>query len=154
MNSKDILSDMVVYSKYARYLPSQKRRENWMEICMRNADMHAKKYPSMADEIYEVYAKYVVTKKVFPSMRSLQFGGAAIEKTPSRMFNCSYSPIDDVAVFSEAMFLLLGGTGLGVSVQQHHIDKLPDLVGPKQNRKSSRSNQSPARPSCRPLWSA
>ena len=134
MDSKQILSDIVVHSKYARYLPEQQRRENWTEICMRNADMHAKKYPDLADEIYRVYSKYVLPKKVFPSMRSLQFGGSAIEKTPSRIFNCSYEPMDHIDAFGEAMFLLLGGTGLGVSVQQHHVDKLPDLVGPKRNR--------------------
>lgn len=97
--------------------------------------MHAKKYPQIADEIYEVYGKWVIPKKVFPSMRSLQFGGLAIEKNSTRMFNCSFRAVDSIEAFNEGMFLLLGGTGLGISVQQQHIDKLPSIKGPKRLRK-------------------
>jgi len=88
MDSKKFLSDIIVYSKYAKYDQNLKRRENWSEIIQRNADMHARKYPQLANEIYDVYANYVMSKKVFPSMRSLQFAGKAIEVTPNRIFNC------------------------------------------------------------------
>jgi len=131
-DSKNLLSDLTVYSKYARYLPQQKRRETWDECIIRNAEMHAKKYPQLSDEIWKVYSEFVLPKKVFPSMRSLQFAGPAIEKTPSRIYNCSYMPIDSIWAFSEAMFLLLGGTGLGISVQKHHVNQLPELIGPKK----------------------
>ena len=132
MDSIGLLSDIVIYSKYARYLPQEKRRETWTEIVTRNAGMHAARYPQIADEIYEVYSKYVLTKKVFPSMRSLQFAGRAIEVSPSRIYNCSAIALNHVESFSEVMFLLLGGSGAGVSVQKHHVDQLPELEGPKQ----------------------
>jgi ribonucleoside-diphosphate reductase alpha chain len=64
-------------------------------------------------------------------MRSLQFAGKAIERNPSRIYNCAYLPIEDIRAFSEIMFLLLGGTGVGYSVQHRHIGKLPVVVGPK-----------------------
>ena len=63
-------------------------------------------------------------------MRSLQFGGKPIEISPNRVYNCAYLPIDDVESFNEIMFLLLGGTGVGYSVQYHHVDKLPPVNKP------------------------
>lgn len=133
--SQKILSDITVFSKYARYNHELNRRETWDEIIVRNKTMHINKYPNLKDKIEEVYERSVSTKKVLPSMRSLQFAGKAIERNPSRIYNCAYLPIEDARAFSEIMFLLLGGTGVGYSVQQHHIAKLPVVVGPKGTRR-------------------
>ena len=132
--SQKILSDLTVYMKYAKYVPELNRRETWDELVTRNMDMHIKKYPSLESEIREVY-KLVYDKKVLPSMRSLQFGGRPIEISPNRIYNCSYLPIDHLDSFAECMFLLLGGTGVGYSVQKHHVDKLPEIRKPSANRK-------------------
>jgi ribonucleoside-diphosphate reductase alpha chain len=67
-------------------------------------------------------------------MRSLQFGGKSIEISPNRIYNCAYLPIDDWRAFSETMFLLLGGTGVGFSVQRHHVDQLPEIRKPNSTR--------------------
>ena len=67
-------------------------------------------------------------------MRSLQFGGKPIEISPNRVYNCAYLPIDDARAFSETMFLLLGGTGVGYSVQKHHVEQLPEIRKPNPNR--------------------
>lgn len=130
----EVLSDIVVYNKYAKYLPQLKRRETWTEIVMRYVDMMAKKYPNIQDEIYK-NATFLLSKKVLPSMRALQFAGPAIEKNESRIYNCSYLPIDDYRAFSELMFLLLGGTGVGYSVQFHHVEKLPYIQKPIKEAK-------------------
>ena len=132
--SQEILSDIVVYNKYAKYLPSKQRRETWEELVTRNKTMHLSKFPKLKDEIEEVY-KLVYTKKVLPSMRSLQFAGKPIQINNSRIFNCSYLPIDDWRSFSEIMFLLLSGCGVGYSVQNHHIEKLPEVRIPKKTRR-------------------
>jgi len=124
--SSEILSDIIVWSKYAKYLPELNRRETWRELVDRNKAMHIKKFPHIEDMISEAY-EYVYDKKVLPSMRSLQFGGLAIEVNPVRLFNCSYLPIDHYKAFSETMFLLLAGTGVGYSVQGHDIEKLPAI---------------------------
>lgn len=131
--SQKILSDITVYSKYARFNHDKQRRETWDEIIDRNKAMHVAKYPSLANEIGDVYERSVRTKKVLPSMRSLQFAGKAIERNPSRIYNCAYLPIEDTRAFSEIMFLLLGGTGVGYSVQYRHVDKLPIVVGPSRS---------------------
>ena len=131
--SQKILSDLTVYMKYAKFLPDVNRRETWEELVTRNMNMHIKKYPQLAGEIVEVY-KYVYDKKVLPSMRSMQFGGKPIEISPNRIYNCAYLPIDHLDAFAESMFLLLGGTGVGYSVQKHHVDKLPEIRKPNPNR--------------------
>ena len=131
--SQKILSDLTVYMKYAKFIPELERRETWEELVTRNMNMHIKKYPHIAGEIVEVY-KYVYDKKVLPSMRSMQFGGKPIEISPNRIYNCAYLPIDHLDAFSETMFLLLGGTGVGYSVQKHHVEKLPEIRKPNPNR--------------------
>jgi ribonucleoside-triphosphate reductase len=132
--TQEILSDIVVYNKYAKYLPTKQRRETWKELVTRNKKMHQAKFPKLKDEIEEVY-KLVYDKKVLPSMRSLQFAGKPIDINNSRIFNCSYLPIDDWRSFSEVMFLLLSGCGVGYSVQKHHIEKLPEIRIPKKTRR-------------------
>ena len=132
---KQILSDITVYTKYAKYVPSKERRETWEELVTRNMDMHKAKFPQMKEEIEKIYKDFVFTKKVLPSMRSLQFGGKAIELNNARIYNCAFLPVDNIRSFSETMFLLLGGTGVGYSVQNHHIDKLPEIRKPNYDRK-------------------
>ena len=130
----EILSDITVHMKYAKYNPELLRRETWNEIVERNKSMHMKTYPNLSEEIENVYENFVRTKKVLPSMRSMQFGGKPIEISPNRIYNCAYMPLDSYLSFSEAMFLLLGGTGVGYSVQRHHIEQLPEIRHPKADR--------------------
>ena len=130
---KQILSEITVFMKYAKYLPEMQRRETWHELVTRNMDMHIKKYPQLETEIRETY-KFVYDKKVLPSMRSMQFAGKSIEVSPNRIYNCAYLPIDDVRAFGEVMFLLLGGTGVGYSVQKHHVEELPEIRKPNAKR--------------------
>ena len=142
--NNSILSDITVFNKYAKYDPTIERRETWEEICNRNIEMHIKKIQErvkevpkamdLIDTVRYLYKHFVIPKKVLPSMRSMQFAGKPIELNPSRVYNCAYLPVDDYRAFSETMFLLLGGTGVGYSVQKHHIEKLPDVVGPNKNR--------------------
>ena len=131
--SNQILSEITVHMKYAKYLPELNRRETWEELVTRNMNMHIKKYPALREEIETAY-QFVYNKKVLPSMRSLQFGGKPIEISPNRIYNCAYLPIDDYRAFAEAMFLLLGGTGVGYSVQKHHVENLPEIRKPNPKK--------------------
>ena len=131
---QEIFSKIVVYNKYAKYNRKKKRRETWEEITTRNKEMHQDKFPELKEEIEEVY-KLVYNKKVLPSMRSLQFAGKPIEINNARIFNCSYLPIEDWRAFSETMFLLLSGCGVGYSVQNHHVDNLPEIKVPTKTRR-------------------
>lgn len=133
--SVKILSDLTVSLKYAKFDKVKKRRETWLEICYRNRDMHLAKYPQLYQEILTVYEKFVIPKKVLPSMRSLQFGGKAIEVSPNRLFNCAFLPIDHYKAFSETMFLLLCGSGVGYSVQKFDVSQLPEIKIPTKSRR-------------------
>jgi len=120
--------------KYAKFRPEVNRRETWEELVTRNKEMHQTKFPQLKDEIEEAY-KLVYDKKVLPSMRSLQFAGKPIELNNARIFNCSFLPIDDWRAFSEIMFLLLSGCGVGYSVQTHHIEQLPEIKVPTKSKR-------------------
>ena len=131
--STKILSDITVHMKYAKHNDDLNRRETWSEIVTRNKNMHIKKYPELKEDIENAY-QLVYDKKILPSMRSLQFGGKPIEIAPNRIYNCAFLPIDTMDSFSECMFLLLGGTGVGYSVQKHHVEKLPEIRKPYSKR--------------------
>ena len=129
--SSRILSEITVHMKYSKYVPDLKRRETWYELVTRNMEMHIKSYPHLEQEIRDNY-QFVYNKQVLPSMRSMQFAGKPIEISPNRIYNCAYAPVDDWRVFSEIMFLLLGGTGVGYSVQKHHVEELPEIRKPNE----------------------
>ena len=130
----DILSQVVVWSKYAKFKPELNRRENWDEIVDRNIQMHVKKFPHLEKDIRSAY-EFVREKKVLPSMRSMQFGGKPIEINNTRIYNCCYLPMDAWEAFSEVMFLLLSGTGVGYSVQSKHVEKMPEIRKPIKTRR-------------------
>jgi len=132
--TQEILSEITTYMKYAKYVPELKRRETWEELVTRNKEMHQTKFPQLKNEIEEAY-RLVYAKKVLPSMRSLQFAGKPIELNNARIFNCSFLPIDDWRSFSEIMFLLLSGCGVGFSVQTHHVDQLPEIKIPTKQKR-------------------
>ena len=127
--NQKILSDITVFLKYSKHDPALNRREVWEELVDRNKQMHLKKYPNLSEEIETAY-KLVYDKKILPSMRSMQFAGKPIEISPNRIYNCAFAPVDDWRTFGEIMFLLLGGTGIGFSVQKHHVEKLPEIRKP------------------------
>lgn len=131
---KEILSQITVFNKYAKYLPELNRRESWDEICNRYEDMMTNKYPKLTEDIV-TNMSYIRNKLVLPSMRAMQFAGPAIVKNESRIYNCAYLPVDDYRSFSETMFLLLGGTGVGYSVQFHHVEQLPHITKPTKQTK-------------------
>jgi len=129
----EALSSLTIFSKYAKYIPEKKRRETWDEIVDRYEEMMVKKYPMLEVAIRES-TKFIRDKKVLPSMRALQFAGPAMEVNNARGYNCAYLPIDSLYSFSETMFLLLGGSGVGYSVQKHHIEQLPAIQKPGKKR--------------------
>ena len=126
MTGKKFIQSIVAYTKYAKYLPNEQRRETRDETFERNMQMHITRYPHLEDEIKEAY-KSVFSGEVCPSMRSLQYGGDAIFKHETRGYNCVYAPVDDTACFREFMYLLLCGCGLGYSVRRHHVSALPEF---------------------------
>jgi ribonucleoside-triphosphate reductase len=129
-----ILSDITTFLKYAKFLPKKQRRETWKELVDRNKKMHLEKFPNLAEQIEAAY-EFVYDKKVLPSMRSLQFAGKPIQINNARLYNCCFLPINHTDAFSEVMFLLLSGTGVGYSVQKNHVEQLPPINRPTKTRR-------------------
>ena len=120
------IADYIHLSKYARHLPEEERREIPGETIDRVEAMHLRRYPALAPDIKWAFDQ-VRANKVLPSMRSMQFGGKAVESNHARLYNCGFSLCDRIRFFQEAMYLLLCGTGVGFSVQFDHVEKLPAL---------------------------
>ena len=129
-----LLSEITTFMKYAKYVPSKQRRETWTELVDRNKNMHLEKFPQLKEEIDAAY-KFVYDKKILPSMRSLQFAGKPVDLNNTRLYNCCFLPVDHSDAFSEIMFLLLSGTGVGYSVQRQHVEKLPEINKPTKSRR-------------------
>jgi len=142
-------SNVITHGKYARYDEELRRRETWEEICDRNYAMHAGVIQEKMNivpewawdglhavraQTFDAFENYVKQRKVLMSMRAAQFAGKPALIAPNRMYNCSYMPLSEKECFREAMFLLLGGTGVGFSVQRHHINQLPEIVHPNPSR--------------------
>lgn len=130
--SNKLLSDIVAFRTYAKYIPHMARRESLNETITRNMNMHIERFPALEADIREAFEE-VKALRVMPSMRSLQFGGHAIEKNNVRIYNCSFVHISYTRSFAEVLYVLLCGTGAGYSVQSRHIDKLPKIREPKRS---------------------
>lgn len=130
--SNKLLSDITAFRTYSKFLPHLGRRESLEETINRCMNMHLENFPKLSKDIIKAFQR-VHDLKVMPSMRALQFAGEAVLKNNVRQYNCSYAPIDDTKVFSEALFLLLSGVGFGYSVQRRHTGKLPILKKPKES---------------------
>lgn len=128
MSAAQELQNYIFISKYARWDETKQRRETWREAVDRVRSMMLRKYhdKDIDDDINWAY-DMMFKKKILGSQRALQFGGAPIEKINTRIFNCSSSYCDRLRFFQEALFVLLCGSGTGVSIQKHHVKKLPKL---------------------------
>ena len=125
--STKALSDYTFVSRYARYNKELKRRETWHEAIERVKNMHLTKFPMVADEINFAF-EHVHNKVALGSQRALQFGGTPILKKEARIYNCSAGYCVRPSFFQEAIWLLLCGCGVGVSVTKNHVDKMPDDI--------------------------
>ena len=120
------IQNYIHVGKYARYRSEWRRRETYLETVARDEAMHQRRFPQLKTEITWAFDR-TREKKALPSMRSMQFGGEAIEKVHNRIYNCSFSLVDRPRIFAEALYLLLCGCGVGYSVQFEHVDRLPSL---------------------------
>lgn len=124
--------EYIAKSRYARYMDSEQRREDWSETVARyfdfmTAQLKKNQDYTLSDTMRKELESAVVNMEVMPSMRSLMTAGKALERDNTAGYNCSYLPIDDAKAFDEAMYILLCGTGVGFSVERQSIQKLPDI---------------------------
>lgn len=122
----------IAKSRYARFLDNKGRREHWPETVARYFDFMTKHLKDshnyvLEDVLRAELEEAVVGLNVMPSMRTLMTAGEALERQNIAGYNCAYMPIDDVKSFDEAMYILLCGTGVGYSVENKYVSKLPEI---------------------------
>jgi len=122
----------IAKSRYSRYLDDKGRREHWNETVARYFDfmekhLATKQNYTLTPELRNELQTAVTALDVVPSMRAVMTAGPALERQNVAAFNCSYLPIDDPKAFDEAMYILLCGTGVGFSVEQKYVSKLPEV---------------------------
>ena len=117
----------IASSRYARWMPKEDRRENWDETCRRYTDYWLDKELINEKEADELF-RAVHEGLVMPSMRCMMTAGKALDRDNVAGFNCSYVAIDHPLAFSELMYILLCGTGVGFSVEKKYTDKLPSIA--------------------------
>lgn len=132
----------IAKSRYSRYLDDKGRREHWNETVARYFDfmenhLATKQNYKLTKELRSELEQAVVALDVVPSMRAVMTAGPALERQNVAAFNCSYLPIDDPKAFDEAMYILLCGTGVGFSVEQQYVKKLPEVPEQLFDSKSS-----------------
>ena len=125
-------NEFISKSRYSRYLDDKGRREHWSETVKRYFDfmekhLQANKNYTLTKELRSELETAVNNLEVVPSMRAIMTAGPALERQNVAAFNCSYLPIDDPKSFDEAMYILLCGTGVGFSVEQQYVNKLPEV---------------------------
>ena len=125
-------NEYIAKSRYARFLDDKGRREHWHETVHRYMSFMEKHLKDkhnykMDDDLYIELETAIHDLDVVPSMRAIMTAGEALERQNIAGYNCSYLPIDDPKAFDEAMYILLCGTGVGFSVEQQYVNKLPEI---------------------------
>ena len=125
----NLYSSFIAKSRYARFVDSLGRRENWDETVERYAAFMYKQskksgYVMTEKETFKI-RDAILNLEVVPSMRALMTAGDALERDNVAGYNCSFLPIDHIRAFDELMYVLLCGTGVGFSVEREDINKLP-----------------------------
>lgn len=123
MNNVTDYQTYISVSRYARYLPDQKRRESWGETVRRYANFFGEKYPGVFPT--ELAYNAIFNMEVMPSMRALMTAGKALDRDNVAGYNCSALAVDDIRAFDECMYISMCGCGVGFSVERQFVNKLP-----------------------------
>jgi len=121
-----VYQDVIAMSRYARYIPEKQRRETWGETVDRLVVYLETKAPELKKEIKEI-REAVAKQDVMPSMRLMMTAGEACERDNISAYNCSYLAVNNKRAFSEALYILMNGTGVGFSCERQDINKLPEI---------------------------
>jgi len=133
MSKMTSYQEYIAKSRYSRFVDSEGRRENWDETVSRYVSFMENHLKNKVGYTFDSRLKEEVFQainnlEVMPSMRAIMTAGDALDRQNIAGYNCSYLPIDDVKAFDEAMYILLCGTGVGFSVEQKYVNKLPEVL--------------------------
>jgi ribonucleoside-triphosphate reductase len=122
----DSYQKTIAASRYARYIPELNRRETWEETVDRMVTYLQSKTPGLDKEFKDI-KQAVLNLEIMPSMRLMMSAGEACERDNIAAYNCSYLAINSKRAFSECLYILMNGTGVGFSCERQEITKLPAI---------------------------
>ena len=126
-----VYQSIIHLSRYSRYVPDEKRRETWEETVERLITYLKSKGPNVDwyyDKLEEELKPAILSLEVMPSMRLLMTAGEACDRDNIAAYNCSYLAVNNKRAFSEALYILMNGTGVGFSCERQEIAKLPEIA--------------------------
>ena len=119
-------------SRYARWMPEEGRREAWPETVDRYLDFFQKhlidNHGYDIKESKRELRDAILNLEVMPSMRALMTAGKALERDNVAGYNCAYTAVDSPRAFDESLQILMNGTGVGFSVEEKYVNKLPTIA--------------------------
>ncbi len=115
-------------SRYSRYLPGEKRRESWEETVDRLINYCAYKAPEAEEVLKKDIRDAILNLEIMPSMRLMMTAGEACDRDNIAAYNCAYLSVNNKRAFSEALYILMNGTGVGFSCERQEIAKLPPVA--------------------------
>jgi len=124
---KQFISNLKLYSDYLKYDDKLGRYETWNEACDKVLNTHTLKYGSKIKKYLGEIKDSYYNKEFLASQRNLQFRGEAILKNNARLYNCCVTYANSPDVFNKGLFVLLAGTGLGVSLKNKFVSQLPPI---------------------------
>lgn len=141
---KKFLSELKLHTDYLKWKDDLNRIETYEEAVdeiLEGHRHHIYKYfrsITNSDERLNRIAKFeqlideirprLVNKEFLASQRTLQYRGKNIERHHARLFNCSTAYAYSPDVFKKGFYVLLCGTGLGVSLRQKYVKQMPAII--------------------------
>lgn len=123
----DAYTEFIYLRTYARWVDELGRRENWDETIDRYLGYFLQRVPDAKKAEYTKAVEAIRGFRVMPSMRALWCAGRALDRENIAGFNCSYLAVDNPKAFSEILYILMNGTGVGFSVERQYVQKLPTV---------------------------
>jgi ribonucleoside-diphosphate reductase alpha chain len=123
----DQFQEFVVTRSYCKWRDDLGRRESWNECVSRYYDYFGDRFPEILGEDWDNIRQSTLKREVFPSMRALMTAGAAAEVDDTCLYNCSYLPINTIRSFSDVLYILCCGTGVGFSCESKEVEQLPTV---------------------------
>lgn len=125
------LQQLQFIDKYARWNHEEGRRETWEEAVTRASDFLRELSQNKLDESdYETIHNAMLNMEAFCSMRLFAMAGEAGRRNNLSLYNCAALGIDSIDAFCEVMLLSMNGCGVGFSVENRFISRLP-VIAPK-----------------------
>lgn len=132
--------------KYSR-LKSDGTKETWDEVVERvltffRSQLDRQQKLHLTDpQWWNDIRTAMLTMDVLPSMRIVQMAGPALERDNVGAYNCAYMELDSPASLAELLYIMMQGTGIGFSVEDHVIAQWPKVADPQHAGQPSTDNR-------------